>query len=142
MSDNILQTEHSQILCHDHCESLLLVCDWPHSDWTKSLICKDAFQQGFHYSEVFQRFCTIYKSEISVPCQPSGRRVIKSGRSSVHSSKRLDDVPYGLDTRQTKASSVRTTWIFVQTLLCIEKLLFHLASVRMSQQPVQVTLSD
>jgi hypothetical protein len=21
----------------------LLVCDWPHSDWTKSLMCKDAF---------------------------------------------------------------------------------------------------
>jgi len=51
-------------------EDYVLVCDWPHSDWTKSLICKDAFQQGFHYSEVFQRFYTVFKSEISVPCQP------------------------------------------------------------------------
>jgi hypothetical protein len=33
----------------------LLVCDWLHFDWTKSLMCKDAFQQGFHYSEVFQK---------------------------------------------------------------------------------------
>jgi hypothetical protein len=32
----------------------LLVCNWPHSVWTKSLVCKDAFQQGFHYSEVLQ----------------------------------------------------------------------------------------
>jgi hypothetical protein len=22
---------------------LVLVCNWPHSDWTKSLVCKDAF---------------------------------------------------------------------------------------------------
>jgi hypothetical protein len=22
-------------------EYFLLVCDWPHSDWTKSLVCKD-----------------------------------------------------------------------------------------------------
>jgi hypothetical protein len=24
----------------------LLVCDWPHSVWTKSLVCKDAILQG------------------------------------------------------------------------------------------------
>jgi hypothetical protein len=58
-----------------------------------------------------------YKSEISVPCQPSGRHVISSGRSSVHSSIRPDDVPYRPDARQTIASSVRT-------LICIDKLLF------------------
>jgi hypothetical protein len=23
--------------------------------WTKSLLCKDAFKQGFHYSECFQK---------------------------------------------------------------------------------------
>jgi len=78
----------------------------------------------------------------SFPCQPSGRCVIPSGRSSVHSSSRLDDVPYCPDARQTKASSIRTTWIFVRTLLCIEKLLFPLVSVRTIQQPVQTTLSD
>jgi hypothetical protein len=37
-----------------------------------------------------------------VPCQPSGRRVILSGRSSVHYSIRPDDVPYRPDARQTK----------------------------------------
>jgi hypothetical protein len=45
--------------CYTYCK--LLVCNWPHSDWTKSLVCKDAFQQGFRYSEVFQRFCTVCK---------------------------------------------------------------------------------
>jgi hypothetical protein len=33
-------------------------------------------------------------------------------------------------------------WISVRTLICIEKLLFQLASVPTSQQPVQTTLSD
>jgi hypothetical protein len=41
----------------------------------------------------------------SVPCQPSGRRVIPSGRSSVHCSIRLDDMPYRPDVRQTKHHS-------------------------------------
>jgi hypothetical protein len=49
---------------------------------------------------------------------------------TVHSSSRPDDMPYRLDARQTKASYVRTTWISVRTLICIEKLLFQLASVR------------
>jgi hypothetical protein len=34
--------------------NLLLGYNWLHSVWTKSLVCKDAFSQGFHYSEVFQ----------------------------------------------------------------------------------------
>jgi hypothetical protein len=51
-------------------------------------------------------------------------------------------VPYRPDARQTKASSVQTTWISVRTLICIEKLLFQLASVRTTQQPVRTTLSD
>jgi hypothetical protein len=89
------------------------------------------------------RDSTLFASqEKSVPCQPSGRRVIPSGRSSVHSSSRPDDMPYRPDARQTKASSFRTTWIFVWTLLCIKKLLFQHASVRMIQQLVWTTLSD
>jgi len=39
----------------------------------KSLVCKECSSQGFYYSEVLQRFCTSYKSEESVPCQPSWR---------------------------------------------------------------------
>jgi len=120
----------------------LLVCDWPHSDWTKSLICKDAFHRDSTIQKCFRWFCTVYKLEISFPCQPSGRRVIPSGRSSVHSSSFPEDVPYHPDARQTKASSVRTMWISVRTLLYIEKLLFQLASIQTSQQPVRTTLSD
>jgi hypothetical protein len=70
------------------------------------------------------------------------QRVIPSGRSSIHSSSHSDNVPYRPDARQTKVSSVRMTWITVRTFLCIVKLLFLLASVRMSQQPVRMTLSD
>jgi hypothetical protein len=44
----------------------------------------------------------LYKSEILVPCQPSGRCVIPSGHSSVHSSSYPDNVPYRPDARKTK----------------------------------------
>jgi hypothetical protein len=57
-----------------------------------------------------------------VPCQPSGRRVIPSGRPAVQSTSRSDDVSYRPNAHQTKASSVRTTWIPVQTFLCVGKL--------------------
>jgi hypothetical protein len=51
--------------------------------WTKSLLCNDAFYQGFRYSEVFsERFYTVCKSKNSVPCQPSGQRAIPFGRQS------------------------------------------------------------
>jgi hypothetical protein len=89
----------------------------------------------------FRKFCIDCKSEQPVPCQPSGRHVIPSGRPSVHTSSHPDDVSYCSDARQTKVSSVQTTWISVRTLLCIEKLLFQLASIRTSQQPVRTPLS-
>jgi hypothetical protein len=94
------------------------------------LYVKMLFNRDFAIQKCFRRFCTICKLENSVPCQPSGRHVIPSGRPSVPSSKRPDDVSYRQDARQTKASSVRTMWFSVRTLLCIEKLLFQLASVR------------
>jgi hypothetical protein len=50
-------------------------------------------------------------------------------------------VTYRPDVLQTKASSVWTMWFSVRTLLCIEKLLFQLASVRTFQQLVRTTLS-
>jgi hypothetical protein len=40
------------------------------------------------------------------------------------------------------ASSVWTTYLSVWTLHCIEKLLFQLASVWTSQQPVRMSISD
>jgi hypothetical protein len=80
----------------------LLGCNWPNSDWTKSLVCKDDVSQGFHYSD---NSALVVSQEKPVPCQPSGRRTIPSGRSSVHISSHPDDVPYRLDTRQTKHHS-------------------------------------
>jgi hypothetical protein len=76
-----------------------------------------------------------------IPCQPSGRHVIPSGRPSVHCSIRPDDVfiPTGRQIDQHHPSGRR---IFsVRTLHCIEKLLFQLASVRTSQQPVRTPIS-
>jgi hypothetical protein len=85
------------------------------------------FNRDSAIQKCFRKFCTVCKSEKSVPCQPSGRHVIPSGRPSVHTSSRPD-------VRQTKASSVRT-------LHYIEKLLFQLAPVWTSQQPVRTPLS-
>jgi hypothetical protein len=71
--------------------------------WTKTLVCKDALSQRFQYSEVLQK--TLYYLQvrrIPVPCQPFGRCIIPSERSSVHCSIRPDDVPYRPDARQTK----------------------------------------
>jgi hypothetical protein len=62
----------------------------------------------------FKRFCLVYKSENSAPCQPSGRRVIPSGRPSVQSIGRPDEVSYLPDSHLFKASSV-------QTFPCVEK---------------------
>jgi hypothetical protein len=46
----------------------MLVCNWPHSDWTKSLVCKDTFSQGFHYSEVLHMILhCFYKSRFRFP---------------------------------------------------------------------------
>jgi hypothetical protein len=46
-----------------------------------------------------------------------------------------------VQTLDRQASSVRTTCPSVRTLHCIEKLLFHFASVRTSPQPVWTPLS-
>jgi hypothetical protein len=90
------------------------------------------FQKTLHYKKD-RRF--------QIPCQPFGRRVIPSGCPSVQCSIRPDDVfiPTGRQTDQHHSSGRR---IFsVRTLHCIEKLLFQLASVRISQQPVWMHIS-
>jgi hypothetical protein len=93
-------------------------------------------------SEHFQKTLHCEKDRrFQFPCQPSRRRVIPSGRPSVHCSIRPNDVfiPTGRQTDQHHPSGRR---IFsVRTLHCIEKLLFQLASVRTSQQPVRTPLS-
>jgi hypothetical protein len=99
-------------------------------------------------SEHFQKILHCEKDKIfQIPCQPSRRRVIPSGRPSVHYSIRPDDVfiPTGRQTDQHHPSGRRI--VSVRNLHCFEKLLFQLASVRTSQQPVRTpfktrTVSD
>jgi hypothetical protein len=62
---------------------------------------------------------------------PSGRRGFPSGRRAVQSISRPDDVTYCPDAHQTKESSVRMTWIPVQTFLCVEKLQPASACIRL-----------
>jgi hypothetical protein len=53
-------------------------------------------------SEHFQKTLHCEKDRrFQIPCQPSGRRVIPSGRPSVHCSIRPDNVSYCPDARQT-----------------------------------------
>jgi hypothetical protein len=76
------------------------------------LCVKILFNRDSTIQKCFRRLCIVYKSEISIPYQLFGRRVIPSGRSSVHSSSRPDNVPYHPDARQTKASSKRRRFPF------------------------------
>jgi len=93
-------------------------------------------------SEHFQKTLHYQKDrKFQIPYQPSGRRVIPSGRPSVHCSFRPDDV-FILTGRQTDQHHPSGRRILsVQTLHCIEKLLFQLTSVRTSQQPVWTPIS-
>jgi hypothetical protein len=93
-------------------------------------------------SENFQKTLHCEKDKIfQFPCQPSGRHVIPSRRPSVHCSIRPDDVFIPTE-RQTDQHHPSGRRIFsVQTLHCIEKLQFQLASVRTSQQPVRTHIS-
>jgi hypothetical protein len=94
-------------------------------------------------SEYFQKTLHCEKDRrFQIPCQPSGRRVILSERPSIHCSISPDEVfvPTGRQTDQHHPSARR---IFsVRTLHCVEKLLFQLASVRTSHQPIQTSISD
>jgi hypothetical protein len=72
------------------------------------------------------------------------RRLSVLSRSDAH----LSTVPsvrttcHTVRTPDRPASSVRTTYLSFHTLHCIEKLLFQLASVWTSQQPVRTSISD
>jgi hypothetical protein len=94
-------------------------------------------------TEHFQKTLHCEKDRrFQIPCQPSGLRVIPSGRPSVHCSIRPGDgfISTGRQTDQHHPSGRR---IFsVRTLHCVDKLLFQLASVRTSQQPVRTSISD
>jgi hypothetical protein len=66
--------------------SILLVCNWSYSVGQNHLYVNMFFNRNSTIQKCLKEFCTVYKSEESVPCQPSGRCVLPSGRSSVHSS--------------------------------------------------------
>jgi hypothetical protein len=110
--------------------------------WTKSLMCKDDVNSDSTCQSIFRRLCTAKKIEdlrflVSRPddvypiqtsiCplfHPTIRRVLPD---------RTPDRP---------ASSVQTTYLFIRTLHCIKKLLFQLASIRTSLQPIRTSISD
>jgi hypothetical protein len=98
----------------------LLVCNWPHSVGQNHFVVKMLFKRDSTIQSTSRRFCADYKSKNSIPCQPSGRCVIPSGRPAVQSFNRPDDMSYRPNAHQTKASSVWTTWIPIWTFLCFE----------------------
>jgi hypothetical protein len=53
-----------------------------------------------------------------------------------------DDLSYRPDAHQTKASTVQTTWIFVRTFLCVEKLWTALACIRPDDSQCSIKLKD
>jgi hypothetical protein len=116
---------------------MLLVCNWPLSVGQNHFVVNMLFNRDSIIQSTSRRFCADYKSENSIPCQPSGRRVIPSGRRVIPSGRpavqcfiRSDNVTYRPDAHQTKVSSVRTTWIPVRTFLSVEKLRTAPACIR------------
>jgi hypothetical protein len=112
----------------------LLGCNWLHSVWTKLFVCKDAFT-GIPLFRVPSE--DYFQFLLSCPDYVSSRS----------------------DTHLSTVSSVRTTYPtfrmpdrlsiilpdnvhFRPDLHCFEKLLFQLASVRTSQQPIRTPLID
>jgi hypothetical protein len=113
-----------------HC--MMLVCAWPHSVFRQNhLYVKTLLSVIPLFISVLEVSVLFTSQKILVPCQPSGRRVIPFGRSSIYYSIRPDVVPYRPDDVH-----------FRPDLHCIKKLLFQLASARTSQQPVQTPFSD
>jgi len=121
-----------------------------------NLYVKMLFFKGFRYSKVFQKILQVRKVSslpaVQMTChsvwtiiylqlQPSGQRGTPSRRQTDQASF-VRTTCHTVRTPTDQASSVRTTWISIQTLHCIEKLLFQLASVRTPQQPVRTTSSD
>jgi hypothetical protein len=83
------------------------------------------FNRNSAIQRASRRFCTVYKSENLVPCQPSGRRDIPSGRPTVQRIIIPDDENF-----PTGPSSVSRSFELLQ-----------LASIWTFQQYVRTTLS-
>jgi hypothetical protein len=103
----------------------LLVCNWPHFVGQNHFFVVMLFNRDFAIKSDSRRFCTIYKLENLVPCQPSERLVIPSGRPTFQSIIRPDDENF-----PSGPFSVSRSFE-----------LLYLASVRTFQQHVRTTLS-
>jgi hypothetical protein len=105
-------------------------------------MCKDAINMDSTCQSIFRRLCTAKKIEdFRFPVSHSNDVL---SRPDAH----LSTVPFvqtmchPVRTPDRPASSIRTTYLSVRTLHCIEKLLFQLASVWTSQHPVRTSISD
>jgi hypothetical protein len=82
---------------------VIFVPEWPKGEfvsilalfyvWTKSLMCIDAVNRDSTF-RVMSEDSACESEEFQVPCQPSGRCVIPSGRPSVYCSIRPDGVSF------------------------------------------------
>jgi hypothetical protein len=113
----------------------LLVCNWPHSVGQNHFFVKILFIRDSAIQKCSRRFCTVCKSENSVPCQPS------------------DNMSYRLDAQMSNASTVQMHIIlkhhpsgrhgFLSEPSSVSRSfeLLQLPYVRTIQQPIRTTLN-
>jgi hypothetical protein len=100
--------------------------------WTKSLTCQS----------IFKRLCTAKKMEDFRLAVSRPDDVLSRPDAHLSTAPFVRTTCHTVQTPDRPASSVRTTYLSVRTLHCIEKLLLQLASVRTSQHPVRTSISD
>jgi hypothetical protein len=115
-------------------DQVIFVPEWPKGEflsilasfcvWKKSLMCKDIVNRDSTCQIIFRRLCTAKKIEdFRLP-------VSRPDDVLSHPDAHLSIAPFVQTTCHTvwtpdrPASSVRTTYLSVRTLYCIEKLLF------------------
>jgi hypothetical protein len=114
---------------------VIFVPEWPKGEfvsilalfcvWKKSLMCNDAVNRDWPF-RVMSKDSACKSEEIQVPCQPSGRCVIPSGRPSIYCSIHLDDVSFRPDIRQTSIICLDDVLLPPGHLHRIEKFLYQL----------------
>jgi hypothetical protein len=87
---------------------VVLVCDWLHSVWTKSLVCKDDVLTGTPLFRSISEDSACKSEDFRFPVSRPDDRAIPSGRSSVHCS-------FCPDAHLSTVPSVQTTYHTVQT---------------------------
>jgi len=110
--------------------------------WIKSLMCKDAINRDSTCQSIFKRLCTAKKMEDFRLAVSRPDDVLSRPDAHLSTAPFVQMTCHTVWTPDRLASSVWTTYLFIQTLHCIEKLLFQLASVRTSQQPVRTSITD